>query len=173
MLLNDDDHECDTHDHDISQMYRSNPRLNDVWFSLIYCSSRELQLLRSSDLHILVRAHRQKIRRTYDVVMKNVIQDHQSSVFDNQEFTFDNYAWAMATIDSRSIWWNGRRNLVPVLDLINCQEGPDPDQIHKTEWINDTALTRAPWTVERGDQVWENYGYVCVYAWSIYMFLKK
>ena len=107
-----------------------------------------------------MRTRRQKIRQTYDVVMKNVIQDHDQSIFQNQEFTFDNYAWAMSIIDSRSIWWKSRRNLVPVLDLINCQEGPDPSQIHKTEWINDTAITRSPWTFQSDEQVWENYGYV-------------
>lgn len=34
----------------------------------------------------------------------------------------DTYFWATAILDSRSIWWNGQRHLVPMLDFINCQE---------------------------------------------------
>ena len=38
-------------------------------------------------------------------------------------FTWKRYQWASATLDSRSIWWSGGRHLVPLLDLINCEDG--------------------------------------------------
>lgn len=28
--------------------------------------------------------------------------------------------------------WNSERHLVPLLDLINCAEGPDPTAVHST-----------------------------------------
>lgn len=38
-------------------------------------------------------------------------------------FTEANYLWANAIMNSRSIWWNGKRHLVPMLDFINCADG--------------------------------------------------
>jgi hypothetical protein len=51
---------------------------------------------------------------------------------DPEVLSFENYRWAHATLDSRSIWWGGERHLVPLLDLINCAEGPDPTRVHST-----------------------------------------
>eukprot|EP01040_Poterioochromonas_malhamensis_P003213 gene3213-3425_t len=46
-------------------------------------------------------------------------------------FTYDNYLWATAILDSRSIWWDGKRHLVPMLDFINCEENrKDPKRLH-------------------------------------------
>jgi hypothetical protein len=48
-------------------------------------------------------------------------------------FSFENYLWATAILDSRSIWWNGQRHLVPMLDFINCKEGKeDRNRLHST-----------------------------------------
>jgi hypothetical protein len=35
-------------------------------------------------------------------------------------FSRQQYYWATAILDSRSIWWDGQRHLVPLLDTINC-----------------------------------------------------
>jgi hypothetical protein len=35
-------------------------------------------------------------------------------------FSQRQYYWATAVLDSRSIWWDGQRHLVPLLDTINC-----------------------------------------------------
>ena len=35
----------------------------------------------------------------------------------------DKVLWAIAILDSRSIWWDGKRHLVPLLDLVNCLAG--------------------------------------------------
>ena len=56
-----------------------------------------------------------------------------SQYFSDGVFSFENYRWAHATLDSRAIWWNGERHLVPLLDLINCIEGPDPSRVHSTK----------------------------------------
>ena len=77
-----------------------------------------------------------------------------------QAFTFANYLWASAILDSRSIWWDGQRHLVPLLDLINCAEGPDPARVHSTvaDSTGLNAVTRAGWAFSAGSQLWENYG---------------
>ena len=33
--------------------------------------------------------------------------------------TLDRYLWASAILDSRMIWWDGRKHLVPLLDLVS------------------------------------------------------
>ena len=54
--------------------------------------------------------------------------------------------------------WSGERHLVPVLDLINCQEGPDSTLVHETNRKDHHAETKASWSFLKGTQVFENYG---------------
>ena len=74
--------------------------------------------------------------------------------------SWSNYQWAQAILDSRSIWWAGKRHLVPMLDFINCVEGPDPSRVHSTHMdaSNKHAITAASWAFATGEQVFENYG---------------
>jgi hypothetical protein len=76
-------------------------------------------------------------------------------VFDEKAYT-----WASYILDSRSIWWNGGRHLTPLLDFINCRQGPAGHNIHSTQHNSrtDTADTNAPWSFRKGEQVFENYG---------------
>jgi len=80
--------------------------------------------------------------------------------FESELLNWDTYVWAQAILDSRSIWWEGKRHLVPMLDFINCIEGPDPSRVHSTAMddTNTNALTRASWAFASGEQVFENYG---------------
>ena len=70
--------------------------------------------------------------------------------------------WATAILDSRSIWWNGSRHLVPLLDLVNADNNGEP---HKTRLVdndddsrNVSAVTVSSRHVMKGDEVFENYG---------------
>jgi hypothetical protein len=74
--------------------------------------------------------------------------------------TFENYRWATAVLDSRSIWWGGLRHLVPLLDLVNCAQGPPTHQVHSTSLSESGqhAVTKAGWGFEAGEQVFEQYG---------------
>ena len=70
------------------------------------------------------------------------------------------FLWAHAIIDSRSIWWDGQRHLVPMLDLINAAEGPTKRRVHSTV-ADDSgryAVTKADRDYGAGDQLFENYG---------------
>eukprot|EP01041_Mallomonas_annulata_P009302 gene9302-19309_t len=104
-----------------------------------------------------------------------------SSFFSNKVLSLEHYSWAYAILDSRSIWWNGKRHLVPMLDMINCAEGEvegdvDGDtsgngsksksksksrmRVHSTnlDFTGKYAITQAAKGFESGHQVFENYG---------------
>jgi len=79
-----------------------------------------------------------------------------------EHIKLDNYLWAYAMVDSRSIWWNGKRHLVPLLDLVNCAELKNArgnyTSPHQTSLSVDNAITKATKSFKKGDQVFENYG---------------
>jgi len=93
----------------------------------------------------------------YDVVMAMGIE----------HVTEENYLWARSIVDTRSIWWDGKRHLVPLLDLVNCSElrnhNGSPTLPHRTQTIPDKsttayyAVTEATAPFQRGQQVYENY----------------
>lgn len=68
--------------------------------------------------------------------------------------------WAIAVLDSRSIWWGGNRHLVPLLDLVNA-DGIGIAHETRLEYSDDiegnVAVTRASRRLENSHQVLENY----------------
>ena len=73
----------------------------------------------------------------------------------------DKVYWAIAILDSRSIWWNGIRHLVPLLDLVNADVVGSAHETRLEDSDNivegKVAVTRASRYVKKGDQVFENY----------------
>lgn len=49
----------------------------------------------------------------------------------------------------------------PLLDLVNCAEGPDPTRVHST-WLDEEtqsyAVTKGAWNFKKGEQLFEPYG---------------
>jgi hypothetical protein len=78
----------------------------------------------------------------------------------------DKVLWAIAILDSRSIWWDGKRHLVPLLDLVNCLEIVKQDgasnRVHETvlekEGGEAVAVTRSSYRVKANEELYENYG---------------
>jgi len=115
--------------------------------------------LAGSDLRKKILDYRKKARNAYrefsldyDVVMALGIDN----------MTEDNYLWTHSIIDSRSIWWDGKRHLVPLLDLVNCSEQQNQNgstnAAHKTVLDStDHAVTETTSSFRRGEQVYENY----------------
>eukprot|EP00605_Chrysophyceae_sp_TOSAG23-4_P000492 GSChrysophyteH1.ASY1.ANO1.551.1 assembled CDS len=111
-------------------------------------------------------AYQKKMERTFESVSKvKIIQDWFQKLDLKYSRTdaalrWENYRWAQAILDSRSIWWDGSRHLVPMLDFINCVEGPDASRIHSTNTDSSKtyAITNASWDFAKGDQLFENYG---------------
>ena len=104
-----------------------------------------------SDIVGLIRDYQVKTKNRYisltktPAVMEFFEKESQQRGLDNV-FTFEHYQWATVILDSRSIWWAGRRHLVPMLDFINCQEHvQDRSVLHSTvlDEQGDYAVTRA------------------------------
>ena len=84
--------------------------------SPLWYTEDSLDFLSGSDLRNEILSYQHTTSRKFNQMMTNppVI-----SAF-GKHFTRDNYFWAHAMIDTRAIWWNGERHLVPLLDLVNC-----------------------------------------------------
>jgi Rubisco LSMT substrate-binding/SET domain len=80
--------------------------------------------------------------------------------------TYERFMWATAVMDTRCIWWSGQRHIVPLLDTINCAQGPEGSRVHATKVVTPDAtepskqvsVTTAAWTFQAGEQVFEDYG---------------
>lgn len=115
--------------------------------------------LRLRPSHLLQDVHRYnlRVRKSFDFISKI---DVISSFFPDGFLTYDRYLWATIVLDSRSIWWDGKRHLVPMLDFVNCREGPEGSAVHSTvlDGSRRFALTNASWDFVDGDELFENYG---------------
>lgn len=107
--------------------------------------------------------YRNSVKQMYDRIVKVSIIRKFFGIDNSggeQVLTLENYRWATAILDSRSIWWNGERHLVPLLDFVNCGIGPQEYQVHSTalDSAGENAITRAGWDFAAGEQIFENYG---------------
>jgi len=83
---------------------------------VLWMADDDLDSLAGSDLRIEVLKYKQSVLNRYRSFIRN---DAVVRVF-GQFLTRDNFLWAHSIVDSRSIWWDGARHLVPMLDLVNC-----------------------------------------------------
>lgn len=99
--------------------------------------------LSSSFVSDVILAYQEKTYLTYNSIKKNeIIQNYLGADL----LVYRNYQWATAILDSRSIWWHGKRHLVPMLDLINCREETHyPSRVHSTNFdeTKNIAVTKA------------------------------
>jgi hypothetical protein len=117
----------------------------------------DLAMLKGTQIPSKVKAERLRHRKEYGA-LATVLRDF-AEVFPLHVFTYDNYAWAQGILNTRMIWWDGVPHLVPLLDMINCRQGPNGNRVHSTKrGASNRADTYAPWTFNVGDQVFENYG---------------
>lgn len=128
---------------------------------LFYNEQDHLTLLRASDLYPLVANYRRRTAQVFVRLQELLgIVDGKASTF--HWITEPRFLWATAMLDSRSIWWSGRRHLVPLLDMVNCLQLAPGHREHSTTLDASTgnrhAITRASWGFNGGDQVVENYG---------------
>jgi histone-lysine N-methyltransferase SETD3 len=125
-----------------------------------FYTDEEMDALGGSAVRGAVVEYKAKIARSYAQVTKAVVEKFFPEGEVKEAMGFKNYKWAHAILDSRAIWWAGQRHLVPLLDMINCMEGPDPDRVHGTDLdaAKVNANTLSPWDFAKGEQVFENYG---------------
>merc|ERR1711871_254118 len=135
------------------------PSLPEMHAPAVSYTDAELDELRGSEIFLAIQAYKDKIRRKFQGVKKHLFSQY-SQYLPPDVYNYDNYRWAHAILDSRRIWWNGEGHLTPMLDLINCMEGPDPSRVHSTSLDNSgqNAITKAPWEFKKGEQLFEPYG---------------
>ena len=139
------------------------PTVNDLKETTpLFLSQDKLELLAVSDLRSSIIRYQRKVADEYHSFSNDI--DIVNSLTGEIMLDFDKFKWAYSIIDTRSIWWDGKRHLVPLLDLVNCNEVYDkdnqiPNKIHET--FRDTkeiATTKASHSVSKGNQIFENYG---------------
>eukprot|EP01038_Epipyxis_sp_PR26KG_P004607 gene4607-6484_t len=134
------------------------PKFEDMDIPLLWTKAQINQRLDPSYLKEHALDYQAKTFRMYNTLKNN---DIIVTFFTPEIFTFRNYQWATAILDSRAIWWSGKRHLVPMLDFINCKENENnPNRLHSTrlDSSNKYALTLADRYYEEGEQLFENYG---------------
>jgi hypothetical protein len=122
-----------------------------------FYSNDDLALLKGTLIPSKVQSQRRRHREDYNALVAALRSEQ--SVFPLHTFSYENYAWAQGILNTRMIWWDGVPHLVPLLDMINCRQGPNPYRVHSTKrGMSNRADTLAPWAFHAGDQVFENYG---------------
>ncbi len=125
----------------------------------MFYTDDDLHKLRGTLIPDKVHQMRQRHVSDFDTLTRSSAFRSESSTFPRHTFTIEHYRWAVGILNTRMIWWDGEPHLVPMLDMINCREGPsNPTRIHSTFRIGDKAITKAPWAFSADEQVFENYG---------------
>ena len=134
------------------------PTFDDMTENLpLFFDEDKLDMLLGSDLRPLIIKYQRNVEEKFVELFSNAaIGDLLGSAF-----TYNNFRWAHAIWDTRSIWWEGKRHLVPLLDLVNCDTGTRTlDKVHSTslEEYGKFAVTQASRAFRQGEQIFENYG---------------
>ena len=130
--------------------------------SPLFLSQDKLELLAVSDLRSSIIRYQRKVADEYHLFFNDI--GIVNSLVRDTKLDFDKFKWAYSIIDTRSIWWDGKRHLVPLLDLVNCNEVYDeenktPNKVHETfQDTKNIATTKASYSVSKGKQIFENYG---------------
>mmetsp|Transcript_703 Transcript_703/g.894 ORF Transcript_703/g.894 Transcript_703/m.894 type:complete len:972 (+) Transcript_703:13-2928(+) len=137
-------------------------------------SETEMALLEGSHVQSSILQYKSEILKRWDVVKdKSFLGPAFKTLFPT--LTEAEFRWGHYILDSRSIWWNNKRHLVPLLDLINCGEGDwlekgrdSPNRVHSTKQSShmdrhhgttiETADTYSSQELKIGEQLFENYG---------------
>ncbi|KAG6946245.1 hypothetical protein JG687_00016818 [Phytophthora cactorum] len=117
----------------------------------------QLKALQGTDLLALVTNYRHRVGQSYAALSNHLKHSgHDEALLWLTERRFH---WANAILDSRSIWWNGQRHLVPLLDMVNCQELNAEHKPHQTNVDSSGrhAVTKSSWDFQAGQEIVENY----------------
>lgn len=139
-----------------------------------FFTDSELASLKGTSVPRKARINRQQHEREFKWIKDNIALRHPE-VFPAGAMTLHNYLWAVSVLNTRMIWWDGEPHLVPMLDMINCREGPNPRRVHQTTRSGNRANTYAPWAFQVGEQVFENYGQpnTVYYLWHGFVLLPN
>jgi hypothetical protein len=124
-----------------------------------FFTNEQLKLVKGTNIEALTHEHNADVTRQFNEVRKNVLNQH-AAVFPPSAVNATTWRWVAGILNSRMIWWDNSPHLVPMLDMINCRQGPPPYErrVHQTTRRGDKAVTHAPWRYAKGEQIFENYG---------------
>ena len=126
------------------------PKLTELDIPVLWNNKTLTNRLGPSHLLKEVIRYKEKLRRRFKAFKEiSPIKEH----FPLGLFTWDVYLWASIVLDSRSIWWNGKRHLVPMLDFVNCAENPsEPSRVHSTN-LDESER----YAVTKGGRIYTNF----------------
>lgn len=127
-----------------------------------FFSEQELTHFKGSYMVEAVEKERRRIQLEYQRLQSQLFPKFADFFTPASAYSFAQYEWATFTLNSRTIWAtnsDGKRALIPLLDNVNCKEGPDRSKVHTSTRDRqlDAVITRAAWNFNRGEQVFENY----------------
>ena len=124
-----------------------------------FYADEELKWLNGTGIAEKVRDIRRNRAESYQWFLRDVRTGHEDEL-PLWAFTNEHWSWAGGITGTRMIWWDGAPHLVPMLDMINCRQGPEgfERRVHQTVREGTRAVTKAPWDFQVGDQIFENYG---------------
>lgn len=135
------------------------PQPDELEFPFYYTDD-QLKEIKETLIYTPIYNYKQDIMLRYQDFQELIFSVYPQ-YFPPDVYTWENFKWATAILDSRSIWWDGERHLVPMLDAINCEQNPLPDgRVHSTKYNYRTkvAETKAAWGFKKGEQLFEDYG---------------
>lgn len=145
------------------------PEVNQLDLPLQWTEDQIIARLGPSDLRFNVMEYKDKVASYFKIVSSaEIVSIFFSSNSVNGVFSLERYIWATSILDSRSIWWEGTRHLVPMLDFVNCHVNPSGIRVHSTKLETVSAhsgsdqlkmaVTRAAIPFSKGQQLFEDYG---------------
>ena len=114
-------------------------------------------------MYDMISEYQSSVEERYHVVKSRVFEIYPH-IFDVEtHFSMRNYVWATAVLDSRSVWWNERQHLVPLLDLVNCEisssyEGDDTEEENYIDVLPDSSIiVKTRRSYDSGEALREDY----------------
>jgi len=137
------------------------PKVSDLRdFHPLFFSEQEIdKYLAGSDVRKCIYRYQQGASERHKAIASDIFAAQVLGgdvLFDKNKFY-----WACAILDGRSIWWEGERHIVPLLDLVNADGNGKVHETYLEALDSDpsqkVAVTRASRAVNPGEQVFENY----------------
>lgn len=135
------------------------PTPKELHIPLLY-TDEEIEALEDSLVHDAIVRERGSVENRY-YVMKNAIFDIYPQFFPPEVFNLENFKWGTAIINSRSLIWEEKRHLVPMMDLINSHQNMlESNKVIRPvlDLTGDNVYIYANWYFKKGEQVFTDYG---------------
>lgn len=127
----------------------------------LFWTDEDLSELKGTGVPEDAMSWRENAKREYERFERGLKSDVGEAMFGVEyakSFDFDEFLWANAILDSRTIWIDGRyRCFLPMLDMVNCKDHPTRKHTTTRNLDSDSTVTKSIWSVKTGEQLFENY----------------